>query len=261
MRFNPFVTHGLALLLVGAANAGTLREDFEKTYSLAKGGKVVLSNTNGTVSVESWDKEEVRIQAEKIVRADGRRRAEEIMEEIRIEITQREGVLEIETEIPRYRNGFWDSVFGDDISIAVNYRLLVPAEINLDVGTVNGAVAVTRITGRIQLSSTNGRIKVFESKGTIATKTTNGGIEAELLGFNAEEDMSFHTINGSITVYFPENFRGEIEARTTNGSIKTDFPIEVQGEISKRRLRGTINGGGGRVDFHTTNGSIKILAR
>jgi DUF4097 and DUF4098 domain-containing protein YvlB len=71
--------------------------------------------------------------------------------------------------------------------------------------------------------------------------------------------MTFRTTNGSIKVYFPENLRADVEAKTTNGSVRTDFPIEVRGKVSKRRLKGKINGGGGRIVLHTTNGGIKIL--
>ena len=81
----------------------------------------------------------------------------------------------------------------------------------------------------------------------------------EFLEFEENEDMTFRTTNGSIKVYFPESLRADVEARTTNGSVRTDFPIEVRGEFSKRRLKGKINGGGGRIVLHTTNGGIKIL--
>ena len=109
------------------------------------------------------------------------------------------------------------------------------------------------------MKTTNGGIEVREGKGSVQAKTTNGGIDVELLEFEEDEDMNFRTTNGSIRVYFPENLRADIDARTTNGSVRTDFPIEVRGKFSKRRLKGKINGGGGRIVLHTTNGGIKIL--
>ena len=253
---------GLLLFQYSLLNADTLREKFEKTFKLKSGGKVVLSNTNGHVEVESWDRDEVRVEAEKIVKAGSRREAEEVMERVRIEINHDEDYLEIETRLPKRRGGgFWDWVFGDDVSISVQYRLIVPTELTLDVSTVNGHVDIDEVGGQIRVQSTNGHIKVFEAKGTVDARTTNGGIEVELLDFEEDEDMSFKTTNGGIKVYFPENFRAYVNASTTNGSIKTDFPIGVRGKLSKRRLRGEINGGGGRIGLHTTNGSIRILER
>ena len=110
------------------------------------------------------------------------------------------------------------------------------------------------------MRTTNGAIQITEAKGRVIAKTTNGGIDVEFLDFNEDENMSFKTTNGGIKVYFPDDFRGNIEAKTTNGRVVTDFPIKVIGKIGRRKLKGEINGGGGRITLHTTNGGIKILA-
>ncbi|MFQ6112771.1 MAG: DUF4097 domain-containing protein [bacterium] len=248
---------GLHTSLIG----GTIREQFEKTFKFKQGGTLILENTNGSVAVESWSKEEVRVEAEKIVKAKSRRQAEEIMKKVRIDIKQDTDYLEIQTHIPRHRTGFWDSIFGGGTSISVTYYLKVPHELRLDISTVNGGVEMEQVGGEIRVKSTNGRIRLFETQGVVDAKTTNGSIEVDFRDFEENEDMSFKTTNGGIKLYLPENFRAYVNASTTNGSINTDFPIKVHGEISKRRLRGEISGGGGTVDLHTTNGSIRILKR
>ncbi|NIR51801.1 DUF4097 domain-containing protein [candidate division KSB1 bacterium] len=262
MRKHVFTIASLICVAVfSTLSAGTLREHFDETYRLDKGGTLLLSNTNGSITVESWDRNEVRIEAEKRVKARDRRLAEEVMEELKIDIRHKNDYIEIDTKIPKRRRGFLDSFFGDNVSVSVQYRLKVPSEVSLDISTVNGPVEVSEVTGKMEVRSTNGRIEIQESKGSIRAKTTNGGIEVELLEFDEDEDMYFKTTNGGITVYFPENFRAYVDARTTNGGIKTDFPIEVRGEISKKRLKGAINGGGGRIELHTTNGGIRIRER
>jgi len=239
--------------------AGTHREKFQKTYSFEKGGELIVDNTNGSVYIESWDRNEVRIETEKIVKARSRRQAEEIMERVRIEVKQGRNYLEIRTKYPKRRGGFWHSVFGNGVSISVKYRILVPNETNIDISTVNGKVGITDVAGNIRVKTTNGSIEVQKAKGSVEAKTTNGGIDVELLEFEEDENMIFRTTNGSIKVYFPKNLRADIEARTTNGSVRTDFPIEVRDEFSKKKLKGKINGGGGRIVLHTTNGGIRIL--
>ena len=108
--------------------AGTHREKFQETYSVEAGIEFILDNTNGSVYVESWDRNEVRVEAEKIVKARSRREAEEIMEQVRIEVEQTRNHLEIRTKYPKRRGGFWDSVFGKGVSVTVKYRILVPRE-------------------------------------------------------------------------------------------------------------------------------------
>jgi len=252
----------LGLFLVSSAlNAYTLREQFEKTVRFNSGGELILENTNGSVSVESWDKDEVRIESEKVVKAGSRRKAEKIMEDVRIDIERGEDYLEIKTRLPRRGSGFWDWIFGEAGNIHVEYRLYVPKNLKLDTNTVNGRVHIAEVGGQIRIKSTNGRIKAYRVEGSVNAKTTNGGIEVEFADFDEDEDMSFKTTNGDIKVIFPKDLRAYVDASTTNGRIKTDFPIEVRGELSKRKLRGQINGGGARIDLHTTNGSITILQR
>lgn len=249
------------LLLVqnGSSIAQTLRERFEKSYPLAKGGELILENTNGSVRVQSWDRDEVKIEGEKVVKANSRRDAEKAMERLRIDIEHGETYLKIDTKMPNQKDGFWVRIFGDQVNASVNYHLFVPTELDLNVNTVNGRVDVEEVGGQVSVKTVNGKIIIERAMGVVKAKTTNGGIEAELLAMTRDEDMDFKTTNGGIRVTFPQDLHADVYARTSNGSIRTDFPIEVNGRFSKRKLEGTINGGGGRIELKTTNGSIRIL--
>lgn len=246
------------LLLQNNLTAGTYHETVERVFDLRRGGEVIIENTNGEVVVEAWDRDEVKVFAEKQVRTATREEAEEIMQKIQINFIHRNDYLRIETEFPRLRSGFWESFFGRGRDASVTYHLNVPRDLDLEVSTVNGKVIIREVSGQVDAHTTNGSIRILESRGHVNAKTTNGGIEVELNAYNENEDMTFKTTNGGIEVSFPRDFRASIDAKTTNGSIKTDFPVSIQGELSRKRLRGEINGGGGRIILHSTNGGIKI---
>ena len=57
------------------------------------------------------------------------------------------------------------------------------------------------------------------------------------------------------------DIQASISASTTNGRVSTDLPVQLHGKASKRHLDGDVNGGGGRLQLSTTNGSIEINAR
>lgn len=251
----------LLLLLADSSYGGKLREHFEKTYDLKAGGRIILSNTNGRIEIRSWDREQVKIEAEKEVEAGSRRAAEEFMREVRIRIDRREGEILIETDYPRRRHGgnFLDFIFGRRPHVKVDYRLLVPQQVDLDIRSVNGGVEIAEVKGTVRARTTNGAIELSGIRGSVSAKTTNGHIKAELLKLVENEDMEFKTTNGGITVYLPRDVEADINASTTNGSIRTDFPLEIRGRFVGKRLRGKINGGGGLIELHTTNGGIKIL--
>ncbi len=258
MRTKFAVLAGLFLLQVSNVFGGTYTDTVEKSFKLPAGSEIYLSNKNGKVEIESWDKDEVWLVAEKKVKAGSREEAAELFEKIKININSEENLLEIETIYPRRNRGFWDFVFGNGGSVSVSYRLKVPQRSDLDIKTVNGKVAASGVSGKLRFKTTNGAIRIFNAAGLVEAKTTNGSINAELLEIQENEDMTFRTTNGSIEVVFPEDLKADVEAKTTNGSVRTDFPIEVLGKMSKRKLKGTIHGGGARLILHTTNGSIRI---
>ncbi|HEV8577797.1 MAG TPA: DUF4097 family beta strand repeat-containing protein [Thermoanaerobaculia bacterium] len=266
----------LGLLLVAAtAEAATLKEPFNRTVPLRAGAEVRLSNVNGAVTVESWDRTEVKIEAEKKVKAGSAERAREIMEKVRIEIVQDAGGVRIETKIPKQGNGFFDWIFGNEASVGVTYRLHVPRRAALDLVSVNGGLTVTGTRGKARLETTNGGIDVADvegelelgtvnggidvrrSAGALRATTTNGSIEAELTDLPDTSDLTFETTNGHVSLRLPREARLSIDAATTNGRVHSEFAVEG-GQPGKHRLRGDINGGGGKLYIRTTNGGVDI---
>lgn len=244
-----------ALIFAVAAGATTLEETLEQTYSFAPGATLALSNTNGGVTIRTWVRPEIRVEARKKVRHRDAERAQELLDSLVIEVEESAERVDIETRYPG-PGGSWLS--GWNVSANVDYDITVPEQADLVVSTVNGKVAVAGVRGRIDLRSTNGGIRIRDAGGAVQAKTTNGTIDAELRSIEDGEDLSFRTTNGSITVTLPEEIRADLTARTTNGTVKTDFALDEASTRRRTRMIGKINGGGGKLDLKTTNGSIKI---
>src|SRR5436305_1099753 len=83
-RSAPFVC---GLLLVAAAGADTLKDHFNQTVPLKPGSEVRLTNVNGGVTVDAWDRNEVQIEAEKTVRAGSAASARTLMGYVHRETT------------------------------------------------------------------------------------------------------------------------------------------------------------------------------
>ncbi|MDZ7290918.1 MAG: DUF4097 domain-containing protein [candidate division KSB1 bacterium] len=247
--------------------AGEIRERFERTCSLKSGGEFRLKNTNGAIQITAWDRNEVKIEAEKVVRAHNREEAERIMKEIEINIRQGEDYVDVDTRLPKSHGGsFWDWLFsGGGTSIEVTYWITVPAQVRLTAHSVNGEVRAQDISGRADLETTNGRIVVTNAAGSVNAETTNGAIEVSLVKVTPGESMRFETTNGRIQAEFPDDFSADISAQTTNGHIDCEFPLTVQGRIRRTHLEGRIgqdaSANVGRIALHTTNGSIDIRKR
>lgn len=250
-----------AMLLVApiAASAETLTERFETVVEVDPDSSIAVRNTNGNVSVTTWDRDQVEIVAEKRARSADRRAAAEALEEIRIEIERSPGRLAIETELPRRSDGVLSWLLGRDVDASVSYEIRVPETARLEVVTVNGRVSSTGPYDEQRLRTTNGRIEVGAAGGDVDARTTNGSIDVALDTRLARSDVELSTTNGSITLRLPDDLRGRLEARTVNGRIRSELPITVEGH-SRRRLDGDLNGGGAnRIGLRTVNGSISVL--
>ncbi len=264
------------LLIAVSANAATLKENFDKTIRLKPGAVVTLRNVNGGVTFEAWDREEVRVEAVKKVKAGTEEAARKTMSQVQIEVNSDPKGLRIETKVPKQGSGFFDWLFNNQVNVDVTYQVHVPRRVAVDAETVNGGVTLAGTHGRVRVettnggidlkdvegdvnvSSTNGGISATRISGAVKAGTTNGAIEADLLFFPDGSDLQFETTNGGISVRLPRDARLSVDASTTNGRVDSDF--EVPGaQKGKRSLQGDINGGGGKLALSTTNGSIEIL--
>jgi len=250
------------LILLGAqaaAVAEKFTERFEETYRVDADVSIILSNTNGNVSISIWDQDAVELVAEKQVSSRNAETAREAFEKLEIVVNESTGRLEIETIHPSAMHGFFNWVFGRSTNASVRYHLKVPRQAELTLRTVNGNVTTAGSQGSQHLRSTNGRIEVESAARRVDAHTTNGSIRVEVRG-TSELEIELGTTNGSITLQLPTDARGTLEARTVNGSVKTDIPVTLQGSASRKHVRGDFNGGGGgRIVLRTTNGSIRIV--
>ena len=205
----------------------------------------VDGGANGGISVEGWDRNEIRIQARVSVWTRGDEEdARETIERIEIDT---DGTIEASGPKQRRREGW-----------SVSYRIMVPKESNLELETNNGGIAVADVEGRIEAEATNGGMSLSRLAGDVDAHTTNGGLEVELDGDRWKgRGLSATTTNGGVTLEIPENYNAELETGTVNGSVHVDFPITVQGKISKK-LEATLGDGGARVRVRTTNGGVTL---
>jgi DUF4097 and DUF4098 domain-containing protein YvlB len=267
------------LLILGAAAHGvTLKERFDKTVPLRPGAQVRLTNVNGGVSIEAWDRNEVRVEAEKQVKARDSDVAHKVMAQIHIDVTPDSAGLRVDTRVPKRGEsggGVWDALFGNDVNYGVTYTVHVPRQTAVDVVSTNGGIELTgtrggahlktsnggltarNVEGNMELKSTNGAITVAHSSGALKAVTTNGGIQAELSGVPANADLSLESTNGGVSVRLPRDARFSLDAATSNGGVESEFPIPGT-KAGQHRLEGEVNGGGPKLLIRTSNGGIHI---
>lgn len=238
----------VVLLAAGAAMAGDYTETFDQTYPMDDRGRVGLENINGDLTVEVWDRPEVRVYAVK--RASSPERLAALVIEVEASAQQ----VDVETRYPSSRDLGEADRHGHS---EVEYTLTVPRTVTLDgVDLVNGDLFVTGVEGGINADTVNGSIEVRGAAGEVELETVNGGIELELASASVER-IDLSSVNGTIEIAVLGS--AEIRAETVNGRISNDFGLEVRkGKYVGASMTGSIGGGGPRVEIETVNGGIVV---
>ncbi len=242
-------------------------EEFERTLNVDPRGRIDIETVNGSIEIESWNRDEVEIVAVKEARASTSSAARELLAETEIVIDDRNG-LEIRVERPRHG-------FGRRGNISVNFTLRVPSEAAIvaettngnvsieglvrsaDINTTNGSVKLEEVGGDTQVITTNGSVTAMGVRGHFEGRTTNGSITAELLADSLDEDMRLTTTNGSISLSLPSDLSASIAARAGNGRVINELDGQVRAS-GRNSLELDMAGGGPRIDLRTTNGRIKL---
>ena len=150
----------------------------------------------------------------------------------------------------------------------------VPADTSLKLHSMHGDIAVDGVHGEIDANNMNGKVTLNNVSGTVVTHSLNGALKVSMDGVDQSKPLSFSTLNGTIDVTLPVDFKGNVKLSADRGEIYSDFDFKLTGSplVTQkndtadgkfrvhvdRTMTGTINGGGTEATFKTYNGKIFI---
>ena len=223
-------------------------EKFEQTYPLTADGRVSVSNVNGSITIETWDNNQVKLEAVKI--ADSK----EKLAEVEIKIDSKPASFSVETD---YGNG---NNWKNNGKIEVQYRLTVPRNAVLnEIETVNGSISIANANNLTKASAVNGGIKATNLRGTANLSTVNGTVEADFDQLQTGSKISLNTVNGTVNLTIPSDANATLKADSVNGNISNDFGLPVRkGQYVGRDLYGKVGSGDVQIRLNSVNGTLSI---
>jgi len=235
----------LCLAFLAPQCFGVTRE-FTRTYPLRPDGSFELSNVNGTVRIEGWDKDEVEVRAVKTTPDQ-----ESLLDLVAIDIDAKPDALSISTRYPQE----------EGVEVAVDYVIHVPRRAQLShISNVNGTLRVVSSDSIGELHTVNGNIEVYEGSGNVHAHTTNGNVYLELKRPADEHGASAETTNGSVLLAIPADLPADLEARCMNGNFSSELPMVMKGAEQPRIVHGKLGRGGAPIHLGTVNGAIRVIA-
>ncbi len=243
------------LLIAPLANAKII----EREFSADPGDTLYMKTEQGSLEIKTHNDDSIEFYVE----IDG-----EDEDEFMVTFDERSDGLKVRGE-RRNRHG-WSRT-------RISYRIIVPENYNLDLNTAGGKIEINDdLTGNInartsggsiEVASVTGDVNLHTSGGSIRTEDIEGEINAHTSGGSINvtfakqftQDATLNTSGGSILATLPADIRMDLDASTSGGKVKTDFVVE--GRIKKRSVDGKVNGGGPKLNLHTSGGNIRIESR
>ncbi len=240
------VLFALVLAAGSAAPCFAISKEFNQTYPLQPGGTFELQNVNGTVDVQTWDRNEVEVRAVKTAK-----RKESDLDLVSIDVDAKRDSVSVTTRYPQ----------NEGVEVAVEYIVHVPHCAHVEhLGTVNGTLRVAGVEAIEDLRTVNGNIEVYDGGGAVHAHTTNGNVHLELLHVQDKNGAVAETTNGSLLLAVPSDTQADVEARCLNGSFYSELPLALASTQRPRETHGRLGKGGVPIRLHTVNGGIRVVA-
>jgi DUF4097 and DUF4098 domain-containing protein YvlB len=226
--------------------------------------KVDVSVLNGSVTVKSYAGKEVIVEARGRSGRHSRENDRASGGMRRLDLPPRGLSVEEENNVVTVR--MKDGQDGDLL-------ISVPADTSVKLRNLNGEIAVEGVRGELDVSNKNGKITLTNVSGTVLADTLNGTIRCTMDSVDPNKPLSFSSLNGTIDVTLPADFKANVKLRTDHGEIYSDFDFKLGGGAitqkndspdgkfkvtMERTIAGTINGGGTEATFKTYNGKIYL---
>lgn len=228
---------------------------------------VAVQTTNGAIDYRGDGQNTFAIQARKVVKAPDQATAAAFMQQVQIQLEPQANTLRVYPTYPKPPR---------HVEVEVSFIIHGPQEINVNGHSTNGAVTLRQVAGVVQAESTNGEVRVSGINGTITAKCTNGGVSAKQLTLtgasefrsqNGEVQVNVQqgqapitatTVNGSVHLTLPPDYRGQIDARTQNGQVRSSFQTQITAR-ARNRLIGQLGGGGeALLKLQSQNGDVTV---
>jgi len=271
---------------------GSQRTD--QTIDVAKGTRLVLTNNAGEVTIRSWDRDQIRVQASHSERERVDIQTADMTVRVRGRATRGPAdLIDYQVTIPRWMpvnlSGTYleSTIEGTTAEVTVetvhgNVRV-VGGSGAITVRSVEGTITVDKASGKVQATTVNEGIRLSNVSGDMSAETTNGDIVIE----NAQTtSLEASTVNGDVTfngtmrdsgAYRLTTHGGDIRVglggapnatvfvRTFQGDFAADFPIQLpEGQSARsgsKRFNFTLGSGGARIELQSFNGDILVARK
>lgn len=259
----------------------------ETVIPVERGMRLSVENFRGEVTVEVWDRDEVRVRAD----LDDRQALDATRSGATVRVRTRAinggpGEAEFDITIPRWMA---IQVSGNQVDVRIEGTEgeieveTVGGDVTVDGGrdliavrSIQGEVMIRNAQGRVEALSVNEDIELDNVSGELYVETTNGDVtltgiqsaRARATTVNGDITYSgpimddgryaFSTHNGDLDVSVGEEANVTVAVSTFHGEFESDFPVRLTGTTRDREFNFTLGSGRAQLELESFNGEIRL---
>lgn len=222
------------------------REVLAKVVKAGAGTTLVISNLSGDISVTGGSGSEIKIEATKRGRGRDSADAKKQLELVDVEVTNHAGRVTVTTIYRSSPN-----------RVAVDYKVLLPATVPVEVKSLSGNVSVDNLKAMVHAETISGNLTAASLAQDSWLKTVSGNVVVSASAVAGE--ISVNSVSGNITTrdlkvrsLSAGTVSGDVEMATSScerASVRSvSGNVDVLGAISK----------GARYEVKSHSGDIRF---
>ncbi|MBN1542290.1 hypothetical protein JW992_09105 [candidate division KSB1 bacterium] len=218
---------------------GLAQKEMHSRQSAENVRVIQVQNSVGSIAIHGTSSTEIHMQAQISVQASSRKRAQTTLENVRIQSETKTDTLVISTVIQEYRGDTPLSFLfrRPQSRVKIEYDLIVPADRNLFIATVQGSIHLDNIGGSAEAQTLQGSIEAERMQGAVNFNCGEGDIRVQ---FDALPPASHSTIAntiGNLELEWRPTETLQLEATINDGRLHSWVPLtsEVKEGISNYR--------------------------
>ena len=219
----------MLMTIVGGILAASLAAapQTDTTFAVQPGSRLQLRNMGGDIVVRTWDRDAVRIEADHSARTV-------------VSVASTGSVVSV-----RARSSFGPAT-------VVDYRITVPASMNLDLAGTYSDIQVEGAQGEVSAQTVQGDVTIHGGRGNVDARSVQGVVRVD----GTRGQVRANSTSEGVRI---SNVVGEVSAETVSGDIVLtgvdSRQVEVATVSGDLFYDGTIQDGG-RYAFVTHNGDV-----
>ena len=233
----------------GPNRDAVVTEPFYYSFEVAEQVLVAVSGINGEIVITgSAGADSIVVKGVRRVKSSSTDDALEHLDSLTVEVKNEAGVVSAETDQPDQSNGR---------TYEVDYEIIMPTDIAVDVGGVNGMVSIASVAKPVAAETVNGTVVLEDVVASVSASVVNGGIEGDVtLPQGAAVSMS--VVNGLLDIEIPVSTSAMFSASVVNGSIGVTGLTLTDRVSTPTSLTGKLGAGDGTIGLSVVNGTVAV---